>query len=325
MKALIATIPCVAALAAAPAYPQQQPSTPLPAPAVSEAPMDGYKTISIEGARIAYVERDEGRPIIFLHGNPSSSYLWRNVIPHVAGRGRAIALDLAGMGRSEPARSGYRFADHARRLEAFIEQLALRDVVFVAHDWGAALAFDYAQRHPKNVAGIAFMEGVLPPAFPQPSFEAMGPEMGGMFRAFKDPVQGRQMVVEQNVFIEGILPRFVNRPLGETAMAEYRSPYVNAARREPLLAWPREVPIAGEPADVVQAMSRIEGYMTSSRTPTLLLYAEPGVLVPPAAVGWYTARMRNLETVFVGQAFHFIQEDQPVAIGRAVSDWLRRH
>lgn len=324
MKSIIATILCVAAFAA-PTQAQTPPSLRLPAPVVSETSMGGYRTVAVEGARIAYVERGEGRPIIFLHGNPSSSYLWRNVIPYVEGRGRVIALDLAGMGRSERARNGYRFADHARRLEAFIEQLQLRDVVFVAHDWGAALAFNYAQRHPRNVAGIAFMEGVLPPVFPRSSFEAMGSEMGGMFRAFKDPVQGRQMVIEQNVFIEGILPQFVNRTLGETAMAEYRRPYVEAERREPLLAWPREVPIAGQPKDVVQAMTRIEAYMASSGTPTLLVYAEPGVLVPPVAVGWYTSRMRNLETAFVGQGLHFIQEDQPAAIGRAVSDWLRRH
>lgn len=325
MKSIIATILCIAAFAVAPAHAQTPPSPRLPALVVSEVPMEGYQTVTIEGARIAYVERGEGHPIIFLHGNPSSSYLWRNVIPYVEGRGRVIALDLAGMGRSEPARNGYRFADHARRLESFIKQLQLRDVVFVAHDWGAALAFNYAQRHPRNVAGIAFMEGVLPPAFPQSSFEAMGPEMGGMFRAFKDPVQGRQMVIEQNVFIEGILPQFVNRTLGEAAMAEYRRPYVDAERREPLLAWPREVPIGGQPEDLVQAMTRIEAYMASSGTPTLLVYAEPGVLVPPMAVGWYTSRMRNLETAFVGQGLHFIQEDQPAAIGRAVSDWLRRH
>lgn len=324
MRLNIAALLCISLLIVAPAQAQQQ-APRLPVPTISEAPLDGYRSISLEGAAIAYVERGEGRPIIFLHGNPSSSYLWRNIMPLVEERGRVIAIDLAGMGRSEPAQNGYRFADHARRLDAFIEELDLRDVVFVAHDWGAALAFDYARRHPRNVSGIAFMEGVLPPAFPQPSFEAMGPEMGGMFRAFKDPVQGRAMVIEQNMFVEGILPQFVNRALGAEAMSEYRRPYLNAERREPLLEWPRQVPIAGEPADVVQAMNEIEAYMGSTRTPILLVYAEPGVLVPPSAVGWYASRIRNLETAFVGQGLHFLQEDQPVAIGRAVSDWLRRN
>lgn len=316
-----------AILLAAPgsAYAQSATTARLPAPSIDEQPFDSYRTMLVEGARIAYVERGEGRPIVFIHGNPSSSYLWRNIIPHLDGQGRIVALDLAGMGNSEPARNGYRFADHARRLDVFVNQLGLRDIVFVAHDWGAALAFDYAQRHPDNVHGVAFMEDVLPPAFPQPSFEAMGPEMGGMFRAFKDPVQGRQMVIEQNVFIEGILPQFINRPLGDAAMTEYRRPYRDLARREPLLAWPREIPIAGEPADVVQAMQRIEAFMGQSQMPTLLLYADPGVLVPPQAVGWYTSRMRRLETAYVGQGLHFIQEDQPAAIGRAISDWLRRN
>lgn len=304
----------------------QTPAAPrLPPTTIDERPMEGYRTLQVEGARIAYIERGEGRPILLIHGNPSSSYLWRNVIPELEGSGRVIAIDLAGMGNSAPAHNGYRFADHARRLDAFVRQLGLRDIILVGHDWGAALAFDYAERHRDNVHAIAFMEGVLPPAFPQPSFEAMGPEMGGMFRAFKDPAEGRELIIRQNLFVEGILPQFVNRPLGEAAMAEYRRPYRDEARREPLLAWPREIPIAGEPADVVEVMGRIETFMSQTETPTLLLYAEPGVLVPPQAIGWYISRMRNLETVYVGQGLHFIQEDEPQSIGRAISDWLRRN
>lgn len=322
MKRLIAAAAILIAAFGSVAHAQ---SARLPAPSIDEQPMDGYRTVHVEGARIAYVERGEGRPIVLIHGNPSSSHLWRNIIPHLEGQGSVIALDLAGMGNSEPARNGYRFADHARRLDAFVNQLGLRDIVFVGHDWGAALAFDYEQRHPDNVHGVAFMEGVLPPAFPQPSFEAMGPEMGAMFRAFKDPVQGRQMVIEQNLFIEGILPQFINRPLGDAAMAEYRRPYRDLARREPLLVWPREIPIAGEPADVVQTVRRIEAFMGQSPMTTLLHDADPGVLVPPQAVGWYTSRMRSLETAYVGQGLHFIQEDQPAGIGLAISDWLRRN
>lgn len=325
MFGLIAAIAFAWSVGLADARAQTPAGPQLPAPIIDEAPLEGYRSVVIEGARVAYVERGSGRPIIFIHGNPSSSYLWRNVIPYVEAQGRVIALDLAGMGSSEPARLGYRFADHARRLDAFIEALDLRDVVFVVHDWGAALGFDYAQRHPDNVRAIAFMEGVLPPAFPQPSFDAMGPEMGGMFRAFKDPVQGREMVITQNMFIEQILPRFVNRTLGEHAMSEYRRPYRAAERREPLLAWPREIPIAGDPPEVVATMARIERFMSETDKPALLLYADPGVLVPPAAVPWYTGHMQNLEATYVGQGLHFIQEDQPAAIGHVLSDWLRRH
>lgn len=311
-----------------PAAPPQQPPAPaykLPRPTIpADFPIPG-KNLTVHGVRLHYVEAGSGRPVLFLHGNPTSSYLWRNVIPYVQPQARAIALDLVGMGGSGKPDIAYTFADHYRFVEGFIEALNLRDLTLVVHDWGAALGFEYARRHPDNVRGIAFMEGVLPPTFPQPSFEAMGEEMGGMFRAFKDAKKGVELVIDNHLFVEKVLPGFVNRTLGDTEMAAYRAPYVDKTARKPLLAWPRQVPIAGEPADVVQAIGRIGEFMQSTDKPLLLLYATPGVLVPPAAVAWYTQHLRNVETVFVGQGFHFIQEDQPEAIGRAVADWMRRH
>lgn len=296
----------------------------LPRPAVAEgAPAEGrYATVG--GTRIHYVEAGQGEPVVFLHGNPTSSYLWRNIIPHVADRGRAIAPDLVGMGRSGKSTIGYRYLDHYAYLEGFMDALKLTGVTFVVHDWGAALGFDYASRHPERIKRIAFMEGVLPPIFPQPSFEAMGEEMGGIFRALKDPAKGRELVVGQHMFVERILPGFVNRPLGPEAMAAYRGPYADPKDREPLLAWPREIPIAGEPADVVVRMEAIARFMAGTDKPVLLLYAEPGVLVPPQLVPWYARTIRRLEAVFVGQGLHFIQEDNPDAIGRAIADWIRR-
>lgn len=281
--------------------------------------------VKVKGAKIRYIEQGQGDPIVFVHGNPTSLYLWRNVIPHVSGQGRAIALDLVGMGGSGKPKIEYRYKDHYDYFESFIDSLKLTNITFVVHDWGAALGFDYASRHPDRVKRIAFMEGVLPPIFPQPSFEAMGEEMGGMFRAFKDPVKGREMVIDNHMFVEQILPNFVNRPLGPKAMEEYRRPYTNPKDRKPLLAWPREIPIAGEPKDVVARMEVIKQFMTATDKPILLLYAEPGVLVPPQLVSWYVQNIRRIETAFVGQGFHFIQEDNPDAIGRAISDWIRRN
>lgn len=301
------------------------PAYKLARPAIADASgLEGHDVV-VNGTTIHYVEQGEGEPIVFVHGNPTSSYLWRNVIPHVSTLGRAIALDLVGMGRSGRPGGEYRYADHYAYFEDFIEALNLRNITFVVHDWGAALGFDYATRHPDRVKRVAFMEGVLPPIFPQSSYEAMGEEMGGMFKALKDPVKGREMVIKANMFIERILPGFVNRPLGPVAMEEYRRPYVDPEDREPLLAWAREVPIAGEPADVVARMEAIKQFMTTTDKPVLLLYAEPGVLVPPALVPWYAQNIRRLETVFVGQGFHFIQEDNPDAIGRALFDWIRRN
>ncbi len=280
--------------------------------------------IDVLDSQIHYVESGEGDPILFIHGNPTSSYLWRNVVPFLSDQGRTIAVDLIGMGRSGKPDIAYRYQDHYAYLTAFIDALNLTNITLVTHDWGAALGFDYAAQHPDRVKRIAFMEGVLPPIFPQPSFEAMGEEMGGMFRAFKDPEKGRELIIDNHMFVEQVLPGFVSRPLGEVAMTEYRRPYLSPADREPLLAWPREIPIAGEPQDVVDRMTAIRTFMQTTDKPVLLLHADPGVVVPLQVVPWYVANIRNIETAFIGQGLHFLQEDQPDAIGRAISDWIRR-
>lgn len=292
---------------------------------VPEIPVPEGSYVEVKGTKIHYVEQGEGEPVVFVHGNPTSSYLWRNVIPYVAERGRAIALDLAGMGRSGKPKAGYRYGDHYAYLAGFIEALKLSDITFVGHDWGAMLGFDYTSRNPGRVRRIAFMEGVLPPAFPKPDFGAMGSEMGGLFRDLKDPVKGREMVIVNNMFVERMLPDFINRTLGPQAMEVYRRPYLNPEDREPVLAWPREIPIGGEPKDVLARMAAVSEFMMTTEKPILLLYAEPGVLVPPQAIPWYVENIRNLETAYVGQGLHFIQEDNPDAIGRAIADWIRRN
>lgn len=282
------------------------------------------KSVQVLGSSMAYLEVGTGAPVLFIHGNPTSSYLWRNVMPYVADSHRAIAVDLIGMGASGKPDIAHSYADHYAYLDAFVNALQLEDITLVIHDWGAALGWDFARRNPDKVARIAFMEGVLPPAFPIPSFEAMG-DVGQAMKAMRNPDQGREMVIENNMFVNVVLPGFVNRPLGETATQAYGAPFAVKASRLPTLTWPRQLPIGGEPAEMVALMEDIRGFMTRTEMPTLLVYADPGVLVPPQAVGWYTANMKNLETAYAGQGFHFFQEDQPDAIGRALRDWLRRN
>jgi haloalkane dehalogenase len=292
---------------------------------ISEALTIAQKTVDVLGSRMTYLELGEGEPVLFVHGNPTSSYLWRNVMPHAGEGHRAIAIDLIGMGGSGKPDIAYSFDDHYRYFAAFIDALRLDTVTLVGHDWGAALAWEYARRNPTRVRRLAFMEGVLPPAFPAPSFEAMGPDMEKMFRAFKDPVLGPRVVIDEHMFVEQILPGFVNRTLGDEAMRAYRAPFLAREERRPVLAWPRQVPIAGEPASTTTTLNGISAFMATTKMPVLLVYAEPGAVVPPSAVAWYVKRIANLETSFVGQGFHFIQEDQPDAVGRAIADWIRRH
>ena len=297
----------------------------LPAVTISEDLTIARHEVAVLGSTMSYLEQGEGEAVVFLHGNPSAAYLWRNIMPYVAETHRAIAPDLIGMGHSGKPEIDYTFADHAAYLDAFIAAMDLDQVTLVSHDWGAALAWDFARRHPDKVVRLTFMEGVLPPAFPQPSYAAMGEEMGGMFRSLQDPEQGYQMVMEGNMFVEGILPMMINRPLGETAKAEYGAPYRDVESRLPTWMWPREVPTGGQPDSSVALMEDIAAFMGETEMPVLLTYADPGVLVPPQAVPFYTNLIGNLETAFIGQGLHFIQEDQPDAIGRAIADWLRRN
>lgn len=311
-------------LASALAVPALSHDAKLPPTAVSEELQFQRKTVAVLDSTMTFIETGNGSTVLFLHGNPTSAYLWRNILPYAGKTHRAVAVDLIGMGGSGKPDIDYTFADHVRYLDAFIETLGPDPITLVGHDWGAALAWYFARRYPDRVTKIAFMEGVLPPAFPKPSFESMG-ELGNMFRAFKDETEGHKLVIEQNMFVEQILPNMVNRPLGETAKTEYGAPFRTEKDRRPTLAWPREVPIAGRPGETVAALTEIETFMQITEMPVLLLYADPGILVPPVAVDWYTARISGLETVYIGQGFHFFQEDQPDAVGRAIADWIRRH
>lgn len=278
--------------------------------------------VEVEGVRMTYLEAGEGAPILLLHGNPTSSYLWRNVIPHLEDMGRVIAPDLVGFGQSGRPEIEYTFQDHYRYVEGFIEALDLEDITLVVHDWGSVLGLNYARFNEENVHAVAFLEAIVPPAFPAESFEALGPS-ADIFRAFRNPETGPQLLIEQNVFIEQILPAQVIRQLAEAEMEAYRAPFADPAAREPIRMWPNELPIAGEPARNVAVVQEIAAWLSRSETPKLLIYFNPGAIVPPEAAHWMQANYRNIEIRYGGEARHFAQEDQPEAIGRHIADWLR--
>lgn len=278
-----------------------------------------HKYATVHGARMAYLDEGAGEPIVLLHGNPSSSYLWRNVIPHLTGVGRCIAPDLIGMGRSDKPDLAYRFADHARYLEGLLDQLGLDRITFVIHDWGSALGFDWAMRHPERVRALAFMEAIIAPIDRWDRFPAEGREL---FQQLRTPGVGEALVLDQNLFVERLLPGGVLRGLTEAEMAHYRAPFVERAARRPTLAWPRELPIAGEPADVVATVARYGEALQRSPLPKLLFTVEPGALVRGELVAWCRAHLPNLEVVPLGAGLHFVQEDHPHAIGRHLAGWI---
>ena len=273
------------------------------------------------GARMAYVEVGSGDPIVFLHGNPTSSFLWRNVIPHCERLGRCIAPDLIGMGDSAKlSPSGpdrYRFVEHRRYLDALLESLDVRErVTLVIHDWGSALGFDWANRHRAAVRGIAYMEGIVMPVTWADWPKAATP----VFKGFRSPA-GEQMVLEQNVFIEQVLPTSILRTLSDEEMAAYRRPFAEPGEgRRPTLTWPRQIPIEGEPAEVVEIVRAYGEWLRTSPVPKLFINADPGAILRGAPRDFCRTWPNQTETTVKG--IHFIQEDSPDEIGAALAGWI---
>lgn len=282
---------------------------------------DAYERhrIALLETEISYVDTGAGEPVVFLHGNPTSSYLWRNVIPHVEGLGRCLAPDLVGMGDSGAAPDGsYRFVDHARYLDAWFEALGLTNVTLVVHDWGSALGFYWAYRHPERVRGIAYMEAVVRPL----TWEEWRDESRQIFQDLRSEA-GEEMVLEKNLFIEGILPSAVLRDLTEEEMNVYRRPYLEPGEsRRPTLTWPRELPINGEPEDVVGIADDYSKWLAQSDVPKLFVNAEPGAILT-GSQREFCRTWPNQEEVTVRGA-HFVQEDSPHEIGEAVATFVRR-
>ena len=280
------------------------------------------KFIEINGKRMAYAESGTGDPIIFQHGNPTSSYLWRNIMPHLAGQGRCIAVDLIGMGDSEKLdHSGpgsYRYVEHREYLFAAWEALGVRDrVTLVIHDWGSALGFDWACQHPASVLGIAYMEAVVKPI----SWDNWPEQAKGVFQGFRSAA-GETMVLEKNIFVERVLPASVIRKLTDDEMAVYRRPFLRPGEdRRPTLTWPRQIPIEGEPPDVHEIVDGYSKWLAETELPKLFINADPGlILVGPQRE--YCRAFKNQAEVTVS-GLHFIQEDSPDEIGKAIADWRR--
>lgn len=277
----------------------------------------------VYGSRMHYIEAGTGDPILFLHGNPTWSYLWRNIIPHLSSLGRCIAPDLIGFGRSDKPHLEYTWFDHSRYLDRFIETLGLRNITLVLHDQGSGLGFHYARRHERNIKAIAFMEAIIRP-YPWDEFST--PEFREIFRLFRTGGVGGvgwQMIVEQNMFIEQLLPQAAGRPLTEQEMNFYREPFLSRESRIPVWMFPRQTPIGGEPADVWAAVSQYSEWLQRSSVPKLMLYVEPGALITRPHAEWAMRNIRNLDSVFIGQGSHFVQESSPHRIGREVAGWYR--
>lgn len=283
--------------------------------------LEQKRTIDVDGQRMAYVEAGQGSPIIFQHGNPTSSYLWRNILPRLADCGRCIALDLVGMGDSAklPA-SGpgrYTLAEHQRYFDGALAALGVTErVTLVLHDWGTALGFDWASRHPDAVAGICHMEGLVTTL----GWDEWPDEARGIFQAFRSPA-GEELVLTKNVFVENVLPKSILRPLTPAEMDVYRAPFREPGEgRRPTLSWPRQLPIEGEPAEVCATVARYAAWLAGSTVPKLFVNGEPGMIMTGRARDIARAWPRTTEVTVKG--LHFLQEDSPQEIADAIRAWL---
>jgi haloalkane dehalogenase len=282
--------------------------------------MKGMNSIDVLGTSIAYRESGSGRAVVFLHGNPTSSYLWRNVIPHIEGGARCLAPDLVGMGDSGPSLTQgperYTFADHARHLDAWFDALGLNGVVLVGHDWGGALGFDWASRNPDRVAGIAYMETIVCPV----TWTDWPEAARAIFQAMRSPA-GEEIVLEKNVFVERILPASILRKLEPEEMEAYQRPFAEPGeRRRPTLTWPRQIPVEGEPREVAMRVEAYGRWLEASSVPKLFINAEPGSILV-GRLREYARSWPNQRELTV-RGSHFIQEDSPVEIGTAIAGFL---
>jgi haloalkane dehalogenase len=289
---------------------------------ISESMNYEKKFANVQGRQIAYVEVGAGDPIVLLHGNPTSSFLWRNVIPELEGSGRVIVPDLIGQGDSEklPASDGpdrYSFAVAYHYLDGLLQEIgANQKVLLVIHDWGSGLGFHWAKNHPDAVRGVAYMEGIVAPL----SWEHWPESARGIFKGFRSD-NGEDLILNRNMFVEGVLPSSVLRTLTDKEMAAYRAPFSTPDERQPTLNWPRQIPIDGEPAHMVDLVTAYGQFMAGSNIPKLFINADPGsILIGPQRE--FCRSWPNQQEVTV-KGSHFLQEDSPVEIGQAVAQWMK--
>lgn len=280
----------------------------------------GKSFVDVLGSSMAYVEKGSGPTVLFLHGNPTSSYIWRNIIPHVVPVGRCVAPDLIGYGHSAKPDIEYSFLDQFRYLEAFVDKVAPGPLFLVAQDWGTALAFHFAAVHPEKVLGLAFMEYIRPAE----TFEVFHqkPQARELFRAFRTPGVGERLILEENVFIERVVPNAILRKLTDDEMAAYRAPFPDETSRRPVLRLPRELPIEGAPSEFYSISTADHAALRASHYPKLMFSGDPGALISPAEAEAYAAELIDCRLVKLGAGAHYLQEDHPDEIGSAVRAWL---
>jgi haloalkane dehalogenase len=276
--------------------------------------------VNVLGSTMAYREagNSEAPVALFLHGNPTSSYIWRNIIPLVAPTAHCIAPDLIGFGQSGKPDIEYRFADHVRYLDAFLDKAGISSAFVIAHDWGTALAFHLAARKPEFIRGLAFMEFI----WPMPTWEDFHADGRETFKKFRTPGVGEQMILEDNVFVEEVLPAGIVRKLTAEEMSVYRAPFPTPESRRPTWRFPNELPIAGVPADVKSTLEKAHRALAHSSYPKLLFTGNPGVLVSPTFAQSFAKSLKNLRVVQLGAGRHYLQEDHAEVIGATVNEWL---
>lgn len=278
------------------------------------------KFIDVNGSKMHYVDEGKGDPMLFLHGQPTSSYLWRNIIPHLQKKARCIAPDLIGMGKSDKPDIAYTFEDHYDYLENFIDRLNLKNVTLVIHDWGSGLGFHYANKHRENIKGIVFMESLFKPL----SWDEFPGGFRIMFRLFRTWFIGWLMITAGNMFLKKLLPNFSLRKLNQEELDYYNEPYPTRSSRKPVRMWPKQLPINGKPKNMHDIISAYGKWLTESNLPKLCIYAHPGAIIKEEGVKYIKDNFPNTEMVDIGEGMHYLQEESPHTIGKAISDWYSK-
>jgi haloalkane dehalogenase len=287
-----------------------------------------YKYVEVSGHQMAYIEEGEGDPILFIHGAPTSAYLWRNIIPWMSDRGRCIAVDLIGFGKSDQPDIEYGYFHHTEFVRKFIEALGLKNVTLVLHDWGFNYGMEYTVDHPENVKAVCYAEALMYPRYPIDDTESYGQECPGVLNMYRtmQSEAGEDIAITQNLFIERVMPEHIYRNMTQAEMMHYREPFFDVSKRGPILQMPRDVPLDGKPADIRASYTKYNNWFTDAAKtiPTLHVYATPGAVNTTEDAAWMCDNLRNHESAWIGTGIHYIQEDNPEGWGRALRDWHRR-
>ena len=279
----------------------------------------------ISGLKTYYVTAGQGQPFVFLHGNPTQSYMWRNVLPYVAEVGKIYAFDWPGYGYSEKPYPPLTHQDYDHFLSAFLDDMQLEKVVLVIHDWSSMVAFHYAAQHPERIAGLVFMESLVPPIIPIENYESLG-KVGNFFKNVREIENGAEVIVKTNTFVDLMLETGFEKPLSAKAQAIYKEAFKTPQQREVLLRWPNLLPIGGKPTfmhDRVHAYGT--WFLNSPEIPKLFLYAEPGLFNKPAFADYYAEHMPEVTSVSIGRGYHYIQEENADRIGKAIAAWAQKN